>query len=66
MAKLRVESVPPPGPTPPELDEVDEVLEVLVLVEVLLLELLVPPEHETPQTEVTSLTHIESHWLLQQ
>jgi hypothetical protein len=73
MAKLSVESVPPPGPTPPlevvpvELDELDELLDVVVVLELdaAELELLVPPVHEMPQSAGTSPTHCASHELLQ-
>jgi hypothetical protein len=58
MAKLSVWSGPP---------VVDEVLLVLlVALVVLLVELLVLPEHDSPQIEVTWLTHIASHMVLQQ
>jgi hypothetical protein len=72
MAKLRVASVPPPGPNPPELDELvlelDELLLVLELDELELdeLELDELPEHESWQIEVTSLTQLESHMVSQQ
>jgi hypothetical protein len=59
-AKLRVERGPPV-----ELVDVDDVLVVLVLV-VLVLVVLVPPEHDPPHADMASLTHCESHLLLQQ
>jgi hypothetical protein len=62
MAKLKVESVPPPGPTDPlELEALDELLEVLVLE--LLLEL---PEHDWSQIEATSETQLAFHAVSQQ
>jgi hypothetical protein len=65
MAKLSVESVPPPDPTvPPELEElVLEVLEVEELDELLALEL---PEHDSPQIEPASVTHVAFQLVVQQ
>src|SRR5579862_6652675 len=69
MAKLRLASVPPPGPNPVVPEELVELVVVLVveLVELVLEVVLeVVPPHIPPQSDPASVTHIESHWLLQQ
>ena len=79
MAKLSVERVPPPGPTPEPLEPLEllelelldvvdvlelELLELLDVVDVLELELLDVDPH--PQGVAASPTHCESQVVLQQ
>ena len=65
MAKLSVERVPPPGPTPEPLEPLELLeMELLDVVDVLELELLDVDPH--PQGVAASPTHCESQVVLQQ